>query len=127
MKIMAHCSPLSEITTTNATEVENLGGVESTAEVAQTIGGDEVPVAFGDYGRVLSMGRTDDSMGGGASDNKNSRTYNFRASTITLDHIKEMVEKGYFADGEARALGAEAVLEPNDNEAIVYDDFLLPI
>jgi hypothetical protein len=38
-----------------------------------------------------------------------------------------MVEKGYFADGEAWALGAEAVLEPNDNEAIVYDDFLLPI
>jgi hypothetical protein len=52
-------------------------------------------------GRVLSVGRTDESVNEGASGNENSRTYSFGASTITLSRIKEMVEKGYFANGEA--------------------------
>jgi hypothetical protein len=52
-------------------------------------------------GRVLSVGRTDESANEGASGNENSWTYSFGASTITLSRIKEMVEKGYFANGEA--------------------------
>jgi hypothetical protein len=35
----------------------------------------------------------------------------------------EMVEKGYFADGEAQALGAEA--KPDCDEAVVYKDFFV--
>jgi hypothetical protein len=51
-------------------------------------------------GHSLSARRTDDSTDGGASDDENSRTYYFGASTITLGKIKEMVEKGYFAECE---------------------------
>jgi hypothetical protein len=66
-------------------------------------------------------------LGRNASDDENSRTYVFRASTTTLGRIKEMVKKGTFADGEAHAPGAESVLEPNYDEAVVYEDFLLPV
>jgi hypothetical protein len=49
----------------------------------------------------------------------------FGASTITLGHIKEIVEKGYFADGEARAPKAEAVPEPDNDEDVVFQDFFV--
>jgi hypothetical protein len=45
--------------------------------------------------------------------------------TITVDKIKEMVEKGYFVEVEAHVPDAETVPEPNNDEAIVYEDFLL--
>jgi hypothetical protein len=69
---MARCSPLGEVTATNVAEVENLDGVENIVEVARMIEGDEVLVAFRDEGHVSSVGRTDDSMGGDASDIENS-------------------------------------------------------
>jgi hypothetical protein len=122
---MACCSPLSEVATANVAEAENVGRVESTTEVARTVGGADMPAASSNEGRVSSMGGTVDSMDGGAFDNENSQTYNFGASTITLGRIKEMVERGYFADGEARAPRAEAVSEPEDDEAIVYVDFFV--
>jgi hypothetical protein len=62
---------------------------------------------------------------GGSLDDENSQTYNFRASTITLGRIKEIVEKGYFADGEAQAPGSDAASEPDCDEAVVYDDFFV--
>jgi hypothetical protein len=34
-----------------------------------------------------------------------------------------MEEKGYFVKDEAHALGAETVSEPNNDEAVVYEDF----
>jgi hypothetical protein len=36
-----------------------------------------------------------------------------------------MEEKGYFLEGEARAPGAETVLEPNGDETVVYEDFFI--
>jgi hypothetical protein len=36
-----------------------------------------------------------------------------------------MEEKDYFPKGEACAPGAETVLEPNGDEAIVYEDFFI--
>jgi hypothetical protein len=36
-----------------------------------------------------------------------------------------MVEKGYFVEVEAHVPDAETVPEPNNDEAIVYEDFLL--
>jgi hypothetical protein len=84
-----------------------------------------LPVASGDEGRVSTIGGIDNSMDGGTSNNENSRTYNFGASTITLGHIKEMVVKGYFVDGEARVLLADAVPELDDDKAVVYEDFFV--
>jgi hypothetical protein len=74
----------------------------SVVEVARTIGADKVPTASDDEKCLLSPGGTDNSLGEGASDDENSWTYNFRTSTITIGRMKEMVEKGYFVDGEAR-------------------------
>jgi hypothetical protein len=122
---MACCSPLSEVAAANATEEGSQGSVESTAEVARTIGVGEVPVASNDEKRFSSPGGTNNSLGGGASNDENSWTYNFGTSTITLGRIKEMVEKGYFADGQARAPGAESVPEPDGDEAVVYEDFFV--
>jgi hypothetical protein len=82
-------------------------------------------VAYGDEGRVSSEGRTNDSTDERASDNENSQTYNFGSSTITLGRIKEMVEKGYFADGEARAPGAGIVPKPDEDEAVMYEYFFV--
>jgi hypothetical protein len=72
---------------------------------------------------ALSARGSDDSADGGASDDENSQMYYFGALTITLGKIKEMVEKGYFAESEARAPGAEAVPEPNNDDVVVYEDF----
>jgi hypothetical protein len=117
VKVMARCSPLNEVAAANIAEVETLEGVEGAAEVAHTVG-DEIPVASG-------VGRTYDSRDGGASDNENSWTYHFGASTITLGRIKEMVERGYFAVGDARAPVAEVVPESDNVEVVVYEDFFV--
>jgi hypothetical protein len=53
--------------------------------------------------------------------------YVFEASTITLGHIKEMVEKGYFTDGEAQAPRVESMPEPDDDEAVVHEDFMVDV
>jgi hypothetical protein len=64
-------------------------------------------------------------FGEGASDDENPQTYYFGSSTITVGKIKEMVEKGYFVEGESHMPRAETVSEPNSNEAIVYEDFFV--
>jgi hypothetical protein len=49
----------------------------------------------------------------------------FGSSTITVGKIKEMVEKGYFLEGRARALGMKTLLEPDDDKVVVYEDFFV--
>jgi hypothetical protein len=44
---------------------------------------------------------TEDALSEGGFDGENSRTYYFGSSTITVDKIKEMVEKGYLPKGKA--------------------------
>jgi hypothetical protein len=122
-KVMARCSPLSEIATANVAEAKNPDVVDSLAGVAQAIGGGEMLGDSDGESHALSAGRSDDSADGGASDDENSRMYYFGALTITLGKIKEMVEKGYFAESEARAPRAEAVPEPNNDDVVVYEDF----
>jgi hypothetical protein len=51
--------------------------------------------------------------------------YYFSSSIITVGKIKMMVKKGYFVDGEAHALTAETVSEPDNDEVIMYEDFFV--
>jgi hypothetical protein len=51
--------------------------------------------------------------------------YYFGSSTITIRKIKEMEEKGYFPEDEARAPGVQIVPEANNDEAMVYEDFFV--
>jgi hypothetical protein len=83
-------------------------------------------MASNDDSRTLIARGSEDSVDGGASDNENSQMYYFGASTITLGKTNEMVKKGYFADGEARVPRVEAIPEPDNDEAIVYEDFFVP-
>jgi hypothetical protein len=125
MKAMAWCSPLSEIAVTNIAGAKNLDTTGCPTKIARIVGGGEMPGAPDDDGRARSAGATEDSTGGGASDGENSQTYYFGASTLTLGKIKEMVKKGYFAEGKARAPTAEAVSEPDPDKAIVYENFFI--
>jgi hypothetical protein len=49
----------------------------------------------------------------------------FGPPTITGGKIKEMVEKGYFAEGEAREPGVKMISKPDGDEAVVYEDFFV--
>jgi hypothetical protein len=61
----------------------------------------------------------------GAPDHEELRTYYFGSSTITVSKIKEIEEKGYFAEDEARAPGAETMPEPYNDEVVVYEGFFI--
>jgi hypothetical protein len=125
IEMMARCSPLREVAAANVVEAKDMGEVGIMTKVVPTVGGDEMHVASSDEGHVSSVGGTDDSVDEKASNNKNKWTNNFGASTISLGHIKEMVEKRYFAKGEARVPGVEIVSESDEDEAIVYKNFFL--
>jgi hypothetical protein len=109
---MVCCSPLIEAAASMA-ELENMDNVVIAMEVVRMIG----------EGCLSIPDAADDSLGKGGSDDENSQTYYFRSSTITVDKIKEMVEKGDFLEGKACAPRAEMVPEPDSDEAIVYENF----
>jgi hypothetical protein len=94
---MVPCSPLGEVATANMAKAENVGEAEIVMEVVPPDGGDEIHVMSGNEGHVSSIRGTDDSTNEKAFDDESMQTYNFGDST------DEMVEKGYFVDGKARA------------------------
>jgi hypothetical protein len=102
-----------------------LAKTETVAEVTPAGGDGEVPATFDGKGHVSSGGESGDFMDEGASDNENWRMYCFGASTITVDRIKEMSDKGYFVEGEARASGEETTPEPNKDNVVVFEDFFV--
>jgi hypothetical protein len=55
-----------------------------------------------------------------------SRTHScyFGPSTVTITRIWEMIDQGYFTEGGARTPGEETILEPKNDEAIVFEEFL---
>jgi hypothetical protein len=120
---MAHCSPLGEIEKEMA--IASVVEMKNVIEVAPTGSGDRAPAASDDESHVLSGADSSDSVDEGSSDNVNSQTYCFGASTITQGHIKEMVDKGYCLDGEARVPKEQMIPEPNDDEAIIFEDFFV--
>jgi hypothetical protein len=105
MKAMARCSPLSKNAAANVANVENQDATGHPVETARIVSEGEAPGAPNNDGHALSARGTEDSIDGGASDDENSQTYYFGASTITLSKINKMVEMGYFVEGEARVTG----------------------
>jgi hypothetical protein len=118
---MAHCSLLEEtereIAAVSVAEVGNM------AEATPMGCGGGALATSDDKGHVLSRGESSDSTDEGISNNENSQTYCFGALTITQGHIREMVDKGYFTEGEARAPREEITPEPDDDKDIVFEDF----
>jgi hypothetical protein len=122
LKAMACCNPLSEAAA-SMTEAEGVDKVTSTAEVTQTAS--ENHVASDAKGHISSPDTAKGSLDEGGSDDENLRTYYFGSLTVTVGKIKEMMEKGYFDESEARAPGAKTVPKSDNDEAIVYEEFIV--
>jgi hypothetical protein len=60
-------------------------------------------------------------VGGDVDEGSHTRSYLFEPSTVTVSRIRGMVNNGYFVEGRARECGEETVLEPNPDEAMVYE------
>jgi hypothetical protein len=85
---------------------------------------------------VMSSSSRGSSSSGSESDNaaqeegseavdprESSQSYVFGPSIIMVDRVRKMASLGYFAEGTAREPGEEVVLEPIEDEAIVFKDF----
>jgi hypothetical protein len=96
---MAHCSPLCEAVVTT---VEVQGIDEAMVEAELGCGFGENTVASNGEKRDASLGDKD-ILNNGVSDSEKLSTYYFRFSIITVGKIKEMEDKGYFAEDEAHA------------------------
>jgi hypothetical protein len=85
---------------------------------------------------VMSSSSRGSSSSGSESDNaaqeegseavdprESSQSYVFGPSIIMVDCVWKMASLGYFAEGTAREPGEEVVLEPTEDEAIVFKDF----
>jgi hypothetical protein len=63
----------------------------------------------------------------GASDDTDegyrTQSYYFGPLTMKVSHISVMIDIGYFAKGMSREPGEETVLEPNGDEAVLFDEF----
>jgi hypothetical protein len=60
----------------------------------------------------------------GAEDALAGISYDFGQSTITKAHIESLKSFAhYFLKGYGRPSGAESVLDPHENEAVVFKDF----
>jgi hypothetical protein len=52
-----------------------------------------------------------------------TQNYYFGPSTVTVSCIQGMIDNGYFAEGMGCEPGEETVLEPQSNEAVVFEEF----
>jgi hypothetical protein len=50
-------------------------------------------------------------------------SYLFGPSTVMVKHIQGMIDNGYFAEGMGHEHGGETVLEPQANEAVIFEEF----
>jgi hypothetical protein len=106
------CSLVPEKIPAGETEVSRL---EATA-TGSSSGGD-------------SCDRSKDGFGGhdeesGAVDPcEAERSYDFKPSTVTIGRIRQLDALGYFIEGSARELGEEVILDPGDDEAVMFEPF----
>jgi hypothetical protein len=102
---MSRYSPLGKAATT-AAEVDNMEEITVSTELEHAFG--ENPIAFNGE-RCAASPTAEDNLDEGASDKVKLRMCYFRSSTIMVGKIKEMEEKSYFLEGEARTPGAETM------------------
>jgi hypothetical protein len=119
--MMARRSPLDEATA-GMMEVENMDETVVAAELERAYG--ENPAAS-DGERHHVSPDVEDILSEGGSGSENLWTYYFGPSTVTVGNIKEIAEKGYFPEDRACTPGAKIVLKPDNNEAVVYEDFFV--
>jgi hypothetical protein len=52
-----------------------------------------------------------------------SRSFLFRPSTVIVSWIRGMIDSGYFAEGMGHKPREETILEPQPDEAVVFEEF----
>jgi hypothetical protein len=81
----------------------------------------------GSHERTVLVQESDADSHSRARDNSDegSRTqsYYFRPSMITVSHIREMIDRGYFAEGMGRVLTEETILVHAVDEAVISEEF----
>jgi hypothetical protein len=58
--------------------------------------------------------------------NEGSHTHNYYYghSAVIVSCVRKMIDRGYFAIGDARVPGEETILKPDSDEAIMFEEFL---
>jgi hypothetical protein len=70
---------------------------------------------------VVSHSRAGDDCDEGS----HTWSYYFGLSTITVSRIREMIDRGYFAEGMGHVPGEETVPEPVADELVIFRSFSL--
>jgi hypothetical protein len=52
-----------------------------------------------------------------------ARSYDFRASLVTVSRIRQLESLGYFVEGSMHEPGEETVTEPKTDEVIIFEEF----
>jgi hypothetical protein len=77
--------------------------------------------------RTESMLPSDTIYHSGAGDDANegshTRSYYFGPSTITVSHIRGMIDHIYFSEGMVHETEEETIVEPNADEVVDYEEF----
>jgi hypothetical protein len=64
-----------------------------------------------------------DEESGAVDPREAEHSYDFEPSTVTVGHIRQLEALGYCVEGFAREPGEEVVLDPGDDEAVVFEEF----
>jgi hypothetical protein len=103
--------------------------VKSTAHLVGAVGGsggegrDSEGIAERTESAQLSDACSHGKAGDDMDEGSRTRSYFFGPSTVMVNHIRGMIDHGYFAEGMAREPEEETILEPNSNEAVVFEEF----
>jgi hypothetical protein len=60
---------------------------------------------------------------GNSDEGSRTHSYYFGPSTMIVSHIPEMTDRGYFSKCSAHTLGEEIILEPENDKAVVFEEF----
>jgi hypothetical protein len=52
-------------------------------------------------------------------------SYDLVPSIVTVTHIRKLEALGYFIEGSAREPGEEVILDPGDDEDVVFEEFFV--
>jgi hypothetical protein len=61
--------------------------------------------------------------GDDANEGSHTRSYYFGPSTITVSHIRGMIDHIYFSEGMVHETEEETIVEPNADEVVDYEEF----
>jgi hypothetical protein len=115
--------------TSTAHAHEDVPVTEGESAVMERAAMDEGCDSVGSAERTESVQASDEGSHncaeGDSDEGFRTRCYYFGPLTVTVSHIREMIDHGYFAEGGAHASGEETILELDSDEVVVFEEFFL--